>query len=72
MNEDDINALSNHETFARFIQSVEYAREQAIQDLHGSGVDGVQQISGRICAYDDILNMVNWDKLRVRHREALV
>jgi hypothetical protein len=70
--EEDIKALSNHEHFARFIQSIESAREQAIQDLNGAETDHIQQLSGRILAYDDILGMVNWSSLRKRHQEQLV
>jgi hypothetical protein len=62
--EDDIKALSNHETFARFIQSIEAAREEAIGDIGAA--------AGRIVAYDDILKMVNWEALRMRHQKSLV
>jgi hypothetical protein len=53
--EDDIKALSNHETFARF-----------------ASTEHIQQLAGRIVAYDDILKMVNWEALRMRHQKALV
>jgi len=69
--EDDIKALSNHETFARFIQSIEAAREEAISDIGGASSEHIQQLAGRIVAYDDILKMVNWEALRIRHQEAL-
>ena len=69
--EDDIKALSNYEAFARFIQSVESAREECISDLNSSNVEQVQQLAGRILAYDDLMKMANWESLRVRHRETL-
>jgi len=70
--EEDVKTLSNHEAFARFIQSIESAREEVISDMAGSSVEQIQQLSGRILAYDDILKMVNWDGLRRRHQESLV
>jgi len=70
--EDDIKTLGNHEAFARFIQSIEAAREEAISDIGGASSEQIQQLSGRIIAYDDILKMVNWEALRMRHQESLV
>lgn len=69
--EDDIKTLSNHEAFARFVQSIEAAREEVIADMAGSSTDVIQQLSGRILAYDDILKMVDWNTLRRRHQEQL-
>ncbi len=69
--EDDIKALSNYEAFARFIQSVESAREECISDLNSANVEQIQQLAGRILAYDDLMKMANWESLRVRHRETL-
>jgi hypothetical protein len=36
-----------------------------------SSTEEIQQLSGRILAYDDILKMVNWTELRKRHQEQL-
>lgn len=69
--EEDIKTLSNHEAFARFVQSIEAAREEVITDMAGSSTDEIQQLSGRILAYDDILKMVDWNTLRRRHQEQL-
>jgi hypothetical protein len=70
--EEDIKALSQHETFARFIQSIESAREEVIADLAGAPSEHIQQLAGRILAYDDILKMVDWEHLRTLHQERLV
>jgi hypothetical protein len=70
--EEDIKALSQHETFARFIQSIESAREEVIADLAGAPSEQIQQLAGRILAYDDILKMVDWEHLRTLHQERLV
>lgn len=69
--EEDIKTLSNHEAFARFVQSIEAAREEVIADMAESSTDEIQQLSGRILAYDDILKMVDWNTLRRRHQEQL-
>ena len=68
--EEDIKTLANYEAFARFI-SIEIAREEVIADMANSSTEGIQQLSGRILAYDDILKMVNWDALRERHSQQL-
>ena len=69
--EDDIKTLSNYEAFARFIYSIEMAREEVIGDLTHASTESIQQLSGRILAYDDILKMVNWDSLRERYSQQL-
>ena len=53
--QDDIKALHNHETFARFIKMVHELREETIQELHEASSDTIQQVSGRIITYDQIL-----------------
>ena len=53
--EEDIKTLANYEAFARFIYSIEAAREEVIADMANSSTEGIQQLSGRILAYDDIL-----------------
>jgi len=70
--EEDLKTLSQYEAFARFIQSIETAREEVIADMAGASVEQIQQLSGRIIAYDDILKMVDWDRLRALHQERLV
>jgi len=69
--EDDIKALSNHETFARFINVVHALREETIGEMHNADFDRLQQISGRIITYDQLLQMVDWENLKLRHRESL-
>ena len=69
--EEDIKTLANYEAFARFIYSIEIAREEVIADLAHASTEGIQQLSGRILAYDDILKMVNWNSLRERYSQQL-
>ena len=69
--EDDIKALSNHETFARFIQVLYTLREETIEEMHNADYEKLQQLAGRILTYDQILRIANWDSLRVRHTNSL-
>jgi hypothetical protein len=69
--EDDIKALSNHETFARFINVIHALREETIGEMHNADFDKLQQVSGRIITYDQILQMVDWETLKLRHRQSL-
>ena len=69
--EKDIEALSNYEHFARFIKVVEQLREECIADLHEASTEALQQLSGRILSYDQILQMVNWKKLQKRYKDFL-
>ena len=68
-NQDDIKTLYNYEAFARFIKMVHQLREESIEELHEATSDNIQQISGRIITYDQLLQLVNWEELRNRHRE---
>jgi hypothetical protein len=69
--EQDIKALSNHETFARFIQVIHSLREEQIEELHKSNYEELQQVAGRIITYDQILRMADWENLRTRHSQSL-
>lgn len=69
--EDDIKALSNHETFARLINVIHALREETIGEMHNADFDKLQQVSGRIITYDQILQMVDWETLKLRHRQSL-
>tara|TARA_R100000234_G_C4994897_1_gene177358 strand:- start:19 stop:237 length:219 start_codon:yes stop_codon:yes gene_type:complete len=67
--QDDIKTLYNYEAFARFMKMVHQLREETIEELHEATSDNIQQISGRIITYDQLLQLVNWEELRNRHRE---
>ena len=67
----DLKVLSNHEHFARFLQVVEDLREETIEELHNATSDNIQQISGRIITYDQILQMCNWKQVKMQHAERL-
>ena len=69
--EDDIKALSNHETFARFIQVIHALREETIEEMHNANYEQLQQVAGRIITYDQILRMADWVQLKRRHLHSL-
>lgn len=69
--EKDLQALSNHEHFARFLQVISDLREETIQELHEATSDSIQQISGRILTYDQILQMCDWRNLQKRFQERI-
>tara|TARA_R100001463_G_scaffold2918_3_gene12110 strand:- start:4179 stop:4397 length:219 start_codon:yes stop_codon:yes gene_type:complete len=69
--EKDIESLHNYESFARFIKVIEALREECIGDMHEASTEHLQQISGRIITYDQILQMVDLKKLEKRHKDFL-
>ncbi len=69
--QEDLKALSNHEHFARFLQVISDLREETIEELHNADSDKIQQISGRILTYDQILQMSDWRTIRRRFSDQL-
>lgn len=69
--QDDIKTLHNYEAFARFIKMIYELREETIEELHEASVDRIQQVSGRIITYDQILQLVNWNELSKKHLDRM-
>jgi len=69
--QDDINSLHSYESFARFIKLIHELREETISEMHESSSETIQQISGRIITYDQILQISGWDKLKFKHSERM-
>ena len=69
--EEDIKALSNHESFARFLETIYSLREEAIASLHKCSTEEMQQVSGMILCYDQILQMANWNQIQLQHSDRL-
>jgi hypothetical protein len=69
--QDDIQTLHNYEAFARFMQMIHDLREEAIAELHEADNDNLQQVSGRIITYDQILQLSNWSQLSKKHSERM-
>ncbi len=69
--ETDLQSLSNHEHFARFLQVISDLREETIEELHNASNEQIQQISGRILTYDQVLQMCDWRNIQVRFSDRL-
>ena len=69
--ETDLSVLSNHEHFARFLQVISDLREETIEELHNASNEQIQQISGRILTYDQILQMCDWRNLQTKFSERI-
>ena len=69
--EEDLKILSNHESFARFLHVISDLREETIEDLHKANNETIQQVSGRILTYDQILQMCDWRNLKVKFSERI-
>ena len=69
--QDDIKSLQNYESFARFIDLIHSLREETISELHEAPSDRIQQISGRIITYDQILQMCDWEKLQATFKDRM-
>jgi hypothetical protein len=69
--ESDLKTLSKHEQFARFLSVIEDLREETIEELHNATNENIQQVSGRIITYDQILQMCDWKNVKIRHAERL-
>jgi hypothetical protein len=39
--------------------------------MHEASSENIQQVSGRIITYDQILQMSGWDKLQLKHSERM-
>ena len=69
--QDDIKTLHNYEAFARFIKLIHNLREEAIEELHEASNETIQQVSGRIITYDQVLQLVNWEELVKKHSDYM-
>ena len=69
--QEDIKTLHNYEAFARFIKLIHNLREEAIEELHEASNETIQQVSGRIITYDQVLQLVNWEDLVKRHSDYM-
>lgn len=64
-----VSALANYEAFSVYLAYIKGMREQGIADMHAAPTETLQQISGRILAYNDILAMSDSDRVFRIHRK---
>jgi len=69
--EESVNTLKHHESFGAFINNVHQMREEAINELNSAPTEQIQQISGKILAYDEVLRMSNYEEIRRRFSDTL-
>ena len=69
--QEDIKMLQNYEQFARFISMIHELREETISEMHEAPTEQLQQLSGRIVTYDQILQMSDFGLLRQRFRDLI-
>lgn len=69
--QEDIKTLQNYESFARLMNLIHSLREETISELHEAPSDRIQQISGRIITYDQILQMCDWEKLQATFKDRM-
>jgi len=67
--EQSLDHLSHVSQFADFLQAIKDERESCISALFDAETEKVQQISGQILAYDQILTMSNAESVLFRHAE---
>ena len=65
--EEALKALQHNENFAVFVSVIHALREEAIAELHNADYESMQQISGRILTYDQLLQMTDWQSIRKKH-----
>ena len=69
--QDDIKKLQEYESFARFIKMIHDLREETIEETHEAPTDRLQQLSGRIITYDQIIQMSDWRLLQARFHDFM-
>lgn len=66
--EKSLDHLSHIAQFADFLESIKEERESCIASLFNADSNKMQQISGQILAYDQILKMTNAEEILFRHK----
>ena len=71
----DFRYISDHiihsTLFREGFNFIDNGCEETIEELHEASVDGIQQVSGRIITYDQILQLVNWNELSKKHLDRM-
>jgi len=62
--QDDLNTLRTHNSFIRYLRVINELREETISELHEASTDKIQQLSGRILSYDQILHLSNFTEVK--------
>ena len=65
-----LERLHNSEDFLTFLNYVAISREWCIGQMHDVSTDRLQQLSGRILALDEVLNVGKYTNLKNRWTET--
>lgn len=65
-----ISRLSVHPEFGYILNDILQQRETAISRMVGAPTETIQQISGAIIAYDELLKAYEADKIIKRHLDS--
>ena len=65
--EEALKVLQHNEHFAVFISVVHALREESIAELHKADYESMQQISGKLLTYDQLLQMSDGEIIRKKH-----
>lgn len=68
--EQDVAQMALYPAFSRILLNIKGIREECITSMHDVGTDRLQQLSGRILAYDDVLRMLNAESVIERHARS--
>jgi hypothetical protein len=68
---DDLNQLARHDAFARFLQEVDRLKELAQDEMFAAGTEQLQQIAGKILAYNEILKNSDAQRVMAMHSQFL-
>jgi|TARA_R110002050_G_C8641588_1_gene489356 hypothetical protein len=60
----DIDFLKTQDAFLRFMGFVQTLKDECISDLHDASTDKIQQISGRILSYDQLLEITEYSDMK--------
>ena len=66
MSPKSLEILQNNEHFLEFLNSLHAQREGWIAQLHDRPTEALQQVAGRICVLDDILEAANYKAVKER------
>lgn len=61
---DALGRLQNNTDFLLLLHYVHQCREAHIHDLHGADTAGIQQLSGRVLALDELLRIVGYAEMK--------
>ena len=66
-----VEHLANYKEFAFLSTVIKSLREECIGEMHSADTSALQQLSGRIISYDQILQIIDHENLEKRHKDFM-